>query len=773
MPRVPLTFEDLVETVSSRHAKPLGGVRGFDEGRAGVPRAHEHALWTQLERDAEVSKLAQLLRQKQTSLPWEQIVRLSRDPVGSTPRKYRRARPIQVRCKRCKVERNFDWCFGSFHRLKLAAERTNAATSNDDAQRGSGCRGVPYLPSPSIQSFLNETTPQLISKLEDPDEVCFDVDWEECTNCEASRTFEERRFTAPAEQQACSERLGLQKQLLEAAVTLEVAVPLETLSSIPCAFGESLAMLDCPPAKLGVLMVQREMAERALARKAESNTLVGAPSVRGLFADAAGAIGDEMSTRAAAGGAEVDTALVIIMPAAKMNQIMGSDASLRASTFKATTRDPTSGCEALAIATLDGHLPRAESVNAETATFYAARDAEKLNNRDEDGQATGKTESGRPGAVRSWTALIDQPDLVRMLRMRSIPGGEDHVRHTLVVVHPGGKDSRVLVIHPSGPDGQAPPFFNQAARKLDGEKTAAYDQAKSRATQKRKRDEEQRVHDGRERSSFYFRLEEFATPEDRELLEQRRLCYGQPRFFVACAGRPFRDASLDQNRDLQMQNGPFAEHHRRVASCGVMHMLALAALGLAPGPREDVADWEAARQVPLLGRGVALTAQYTWFSFWIHRSRELAIMALACCQGYYENPYAAFLHADASDYMESWVLRREERHRQWAEQHGLHVAATQVPQLSLELRADPNRTVWTAFLQELLHAATDPPLRPRPEGWEPSRGAGEVFALQARGSIAYNGVAYWQWEFAGKPVAWTGQGPRSSRGGVSGGTRSR
>ena len=95
--------------------------------------------------------------------------------------------------------------------------------------------------------------------------------------------------------------------------------------------------------------------------------------------------------------------------------------------------------------------------------------------------------------------------------------------------------------------------------------------------------------------------------------------------------------------------------------------------------------------------------------------------------------------------MESFELRRTDAAAEWAERVGAQVAATLVPQLFVELRSTPNSTVWTGFFNKLLHSAPDPPLQPRPDGWVASRGAGEKFVLQARGSKAYNGVQFRVW----------------------------
>ena len=91
------------------------------------------------------------------------------------------------------------------------------------------------------------------------------------------------------------------------------------------------------------------------------------------------------------------------------------------------------------------------------------------------------------------------------------------------------------------------------------------------------------------------------------------------------------------------------------------------------------------------------------------------------------------------------MLRRSREREEWARREGLEVAPTLVPQLFVELHAEPNKTVWTGFFQRLLHAAPDAPLTERPKGYEVSRSAGEVFALQARGSKAYNGVQFRIW----------------------------
>ena len=182
------------------------------------------------------------------------------------------------------------------------------------------------------------------------------------------------------------------------------------------------------------------------------------------------------------------------------------------------------------------------------------------------------------------------------------------------------------------------------------------------------------------------------------------------------------------------------------------------------------------RRVP--GATRTHTAKYTYDTFMLHSSWELAIASLACVQGFYRNRYAAFVHLDTNMYGESWALMRMHALLSWAEKHGLEVAHTIIPQIFVALCAEPNCTVWTGFLQHLLHATSalatntrHAGLR-RPEGWAPSRSAGEVFALQARGTKPYghDGVKHYVWfedgrrENALSPgVGSTGEAGRAAR----------
>lgn len=50
--------------------------------------------------------------------------------------------------------------------------------------------------------------------------------------------------------------------------------------------------------------------------------------------------------------------------------------------------------------------------------------------------------------------------------------------------------------------------------------------------------------------------------------------------------------------------------------------------------------------------------------------------------------------------------------------------------------------MWTCGFHRLIHAASDTcAVEARPEGWHPSRGAGEYMYIQARASKEYKGVA--------------------------------
>ena len=75
----------------------------------------------------------------------------------------------------------------------------------------------------------------------------------------------------------------------------------------------------------------------------------------------------------------------------------------------------------------------------------------------------------------------------------------------------------------------------------------------------------------------------------------------------------------------------------------------------------------------------------------------------------------------------------------------------------MNFAALPNRTVWTAGFQCVLHAAVDHcEVLPRPPGWIPNRGTGETMVIQAGGSPAYDGIDRYRVERAGDGLQFVG-----------------
>jgi len=741
LPRIPTSWADLVVQINERYHHEELGAGEFDNGRIGVPRPHEHALWHGASDDV-VKSIARLLRERQHKCPpWEKIVSLSSDADAliSRPRHH----PLQVECPGCHTSRNFDYLYGSFERIKL-----NTA----------GGRGGKYLKSPSIIDFNVRIVPQVVRALSSPEIDMPKLEWL-CCNCEATEQFAEARTRNRAAELAASAALGLQgppPQLQfdqeAAAATLNsysvgLGVPLRVcasdIPSVPCKASRNLVLDGFTPAA-GVLMLRRELADQLInGDAAQIAALMGAPSVRDLFSAEATAIGSDDATISLAGGdSTVTMALLLIVPSSLMDRLMLLPPRTgRANALLEAMRAPSSDCEAVAVATLDGNLPSAEAVFAERAEFFRGKRGSH-----DDCLENGKCETGRPGNLESWAALGHNPDIIRYARMAGLAGGATHTDHMLIVANQSGEAGHCLFIYPSGPNGRAAPFLPPQAQLKDGKRTGRSKAAHAAGAKKR------RLEGGQPSS---LRIDQLETSEETlDLLNQHRLCYGQPRHLEVPAGRPFLDATLSENRDLQLQNGPNAEHARAVALCGLKAMLFLAACGLAPGPTDDVDEWKQAREPPLLGDGVAETCRYTWYLCSLHAQLPAAVAALACIQGYYENAYGAFVHKDNNGYMESYSLRRTEERAAWALAEGLSVVPTQVPQLYVELHAEPNRTVWTGFFQRLLHCAPDVPVAERPTGWKPSRSAGEIFALQARGSVSYHGVAYRIWRKCATTGGW-------------------
>ena len=108
--------------INANYAEDLGGAGGFDNGRSGVPRPHELALWTHAADDSAVGEMARLLRANQKSTPWEDIVQLATDPEHLLSR--RQPRPLQVVCTCCKKSRNFDFVLCGIKLIRDAGAQT-------------------------------------------------------------------------------------------------------------------------------------------------------------------------------------------------------------------------------------------------------------------------------------------------------------------------------------------------------------------------------------------------------------------------------------------------------------------------------------------------------------------------------------------------------------------------------------------------------------------------------------------------------------------------
>merc|ERR1712185_746116 len=97
----------------------------------------------------------------------------------------------------------------------------------------------------------------------------------------------------------------------------------------------------------------------------------------------------------------------------------------------------------------------------------------------------------------------------------------------MVVTHPSGDTSHALFIYPSGPKGHPAKFLGSDARHLDGEESQAAEQARVGAKRRRDHENADRITSGR--AATTLRLDQRESPEVVSLLNQRRLCYGQPR----------------------------------------------------------------------------------------------------------------------------------------------------------------------------------------------------------------------------------------------------
>lgn len=730
MPRVPRSCDEMIMSIAEEHG-PLPD--HYDHGRI-APRPHEHALWSA---DESTRAMRDLLLRGQHSLPFGQIVALADSLRAAETRQ-----PLQVECQAmCKKRRNFDFLYGAFVRMRRC---TNRETK--------------YVGAASIRSFMDEVVPAAVKAIqESAGPVNHAIPWIMCCNCETSIAFEERRALRRATAIDTAERIGL-RQHIQAAWPLgcPLTIPRDDMTKIPLKGGEVACLPPVgthpQPATCGVLILRRELVAECLQfDRTDFTGLIGEPSVRHLFAPPVD-FGGELHTRAAAGGAEVNTALLLLSPSTLIAALQAiSVQEQRCEHLRACLRREDSGCEAVGVASLDADLPSAKEVEAEAVTFFAQRSTKRLRGHEADDsssladiESVGKCETGRPGRPESWASLMRNPDVISYGRMRGIPGGQRHTDHMLFISQPNAPHAlHVLMLYVAGPRGRPSPCISAKTR--DGAGTQASKKLLKRLQNEREATDAQRARLGKKPLSVPVGADQ---PEDVQLaLAPIRIAYGQPRTMEAGAGRHFLDATHVEAQQLQEAEGPNAHFHFALSKCGVWAMCILATLGLAPAPTDDATAWVTRRTWLLLGDSVALTAQYTWTSFSNHTTVELAIISLACVQGFYRNKYPAFCHFDTNRYGETWTLLRSEEAAAWARAAGLDVLPTHVPQLFVALHTTPNKTVWTAFLQHILHAAGEQPdsVVARPLGWKPSRGAGELFALQARGTKDYGSGQYHIW----------------------------
>ena len=579
----------------------------FDQARV-APRPHEHAWFLQ---SAAAKAMGELLRKGQSTLPWDKIVALADNPTD-----FPVGAPLKVKCSCCGARRNFDFVFGTLQRLQH--EATVARRENQTTREAS------FLDSPAIIKFNNTVVPKAVAAIE---KQCAtrrkapkmdDMLWPQCTNCEADEAMAAFRVQQPTSARKAAESLGLgpKKPKVGAPRTLDCAVPIhgtELVQMLPKSVqnAEELAIPD--KLSMGILLVEKEPLAALLSERhcSRYEDLVGAPDVHNLFAEPT-SIGQEVETRKAAGGDDVDAAAVIVAPKALIDTLQHREKHERADAFRALWLQPHNGMEAVGFALLNNELPDAGDILTEQREFFAKRNERIRGHTDE--QIDAKCETQRVGKVTSWASLLRNPDFVDYSRMWGVAGGREHVNHMLLVVKPGGDLSHALLIYPSGPRGRASKKLQKAARRCDGAETRCDDQwGRPKKRQKTEKD-----------------------------IARLRLCYGQPRSVVVVPGRPFFDASLSENRALQQHDGPFGQRARVLAHCGLISMLALAAMGLAPRPDEDKDEWLNVRNPLVLGDGIAHTAVYTWRCLELHaKAPRLAIHALACIQGFYENFYRA------------------------------------------------------------------------------------------------------------------------------------
>jgi len=308
----------------------------------------------------------------------------------------------------------------------------------------------------------------------------------------------------------------------------------------------------------------------------------------------------------AAGGAQVNTALVCIAPQVAIDNLMASKPQERAERFKAALATDDGLWEAAAIASLDGHLPAAEDVEAEQKAYFAAHFAHRR--RGHTNEPEGKCETQRVGRATSWASIMRNPDVVGYARMYNVPGGRSHTDHLMFVTEPGGSGVRLLMLYVCGPFGNPSPGINAKAK--DGAGTDAAKDLKKRLVKAREATNAERLRCGLPELSTDIGDDQPVAVQEK--LSTLRLSYGQPRSMEIVAGRIFLDASQKDNMNLQRSGGAHAKWHRAVATCGVVGISLLASIHLAPRPTDDADAWFTRRQqrhTQLLGQSVAKTGE--------------------------------------------------------------------------------------------------------------------------------------------------------------------
>jgi hypothetical protein len=145
---------------------------------------------------------------------------------------------------------------------------------------------------------------------------------------------------------------------------------------------------------------------------------------------------------------------------------------------------------------------------------------------------------------------------------------------------------------------------------------------------------------------------------------------------------------------------------RRVAPKSVAHLERLALL------LESIGEAEWNLGAPLLqmifrwpDKGAAKTARLTWAAFALAPSRQEALRYLACLKGFYLNFYAAPLHKDSDENIESWTLRRLAPASEGRETPD--AGATVLPLRGIAIHTRPDLDIVHAFFQQEEHGVWD------------------------------------------------------------------